>query len=146
MIDQYLLNASSTTSLGITNSHFYFLLDKNTADHGIKFIQVHNGVEHTFAYWTSLRNSGGICSWIVEWFLHREFVVQRNTSHYTLNNFHVTLLQKQELNIWNLVFQCRWQADTLSPYLTWIFKITSCVSSKNLNVHPRYRFSLRCLQ
>lgn len=35
MIDQYLLNASSTTSLGITNSHFYFLLDKNTADHGI---------------------------------------------------------------------------------------------------------------
>lgn len=99
MIDQYLLNASSTTSLGITNSHFYFLLDKNTADHGIQFIQVHNGVEHTFAYWTSLRNSGGICSWIVEWFLHREFVVQRNTSQYTLNNFHVTLLQKQELNI-----------------------------------------------
>lgn len=30
---------------------------------------------------------GTICCWIVERFLDREFAVQKNTSHATLNNF-----------------------------------------------------------
>lgn len=32
---------------------------------------------------------GTICCWIVERFLDREFAVQKNTSHATLNKFHI---------------------------------------------------------
>lgn len=32
---------------------------------------------------------GTICCWIVERFLDREFGVQKNTSHATLNKFHI---------------------------------------------------------
>lgn len=138
MIDQYLLNASSTTSLGITNSHFLLPIGQKHL-----WIMVYSSFKSRME-WSILLHIGHlcgivavllyyewiICSWIVEWFLHQEFVVQRNTSHNTLNNFHVTLLQTYE-SYW----------FTLSPYLSWIFKITSCVSSKNLNVHQKYRFS-----
>lgn len=112
MIDQYLLNASSTTSLGITNSHFLI------TSYWTKtlWIMVYSSFKSRME-WSILLHIGHlcgivavllyyewiICSWIVEWFLHQEFVVQRNTSHNTLNNFHVTLLQRQELNIWKLV-------------------------------------------
>lgn len=112
MIDQYRLNASSTTSLGITNSHFLI------TSYWTKtlWIMVYSSFKSRME-WSILLHIGHlcgivavllyyewiICSWIVEWFLHQEFVVQRNTSHNTLNNFHVTLLQRQELNIWKLV-------------------------------------------
>lgn len=112
MIDQYRLNASSTTSLGITNSHFLI------TSYWTKtlWIMVYNSFKSRME-WSILLHIGHlcgivavllyyewiICSWIVEWFLHQEFVVQRITSHNILNNFHVTLLQRQELNIWKLV-------------------------------------------